>query len=149
MLQLWVEWVQSFNGLQMVKNPPATQETRVWSLGQEVALEKGMATHSSILVWEISWTEEHGRLQSTGSQRVEQDWMTFTFHHLASEGSKSKSLYFLISLKPVSIPQFLHCIYLFTSLIGFPLFSHQSLLLVIARMILPKQIWSYYSETLN
>ena len=46
----------------MVKNLPAMQETRVQSLGQEDAIEKGMATHSSILAWRITWTEEPGRL---------------------------------------------------------------------------------------
>ena len=55
---------------QMVKNLPAMQETWVQSLGGEVPLEKGMATHSSILAWEIPWTEEPGGLQSMGSQRV-------------------------------------------------------------------------------
>ena len=45
----------------MVKNPPAMQETQVLSLGQEDPLEKGMATHSSILAWRIPWTEESGR----------------------------------------------------------------------------------------
>ena len=54
----------------MVKNPPAIQETQVQALGQEDALEKGMATHSSILVWRIPWTEEPGGLQSMESQRV-------------------------------------------------------------------------------
>ena len=52
----------------MVKNPPAMQETWVPSMGWEDSLEEGMATHSSILAWEISWTEELGRLQSMGSQ---------------------------------------------------------------------------------
>ena len=47
---------------QAVKNPPAMQETRVRSLGQEDSLEKGMATHSSILAWRIPWTEEPGGL---------------------------------------------------------------------------------------
>ena len=47
---------------QTVKNPPAMQETQVQSLGQEDPLEKGMATHSSILAWIIPWTEEPGRL---------------------------------------------------------------------------------------
>ena len=47
-----------------------TQETQVRSLGQEDALEKEMATHSSILIWKIPWTEEPGGLQSMGSQRV-------------------------------------------------------------------------------
>ena len=47
---------------QMVKNPPAVQETQVQSLGWEDTLEKGMAIHSSILVWKIPWTEEPGEL---------------------------------------------------------------------------------------
>ena len=50
----------------MVKNLPAMQETQVPSLGQEDPLEQEMATHSSILAWEIPWTEEPGRLQSKG-----------------------------------------------------------------------------------
>ena len=54
----------------MVKNLPAMQETQVQSLGQEDPLEKKMATHSSILAWRIPWTEEPGRLQSMGLQRV-------------------------------------------------------------------------------
>ena len=49
------------------------QETWVQSLGREDPLEKDMATHSSILAWEIPWTEETGRLQSMGSQRVKHD----------------------------------------------------------------------------
>ena len=55
---------------QRIKHLPAMQETRVRSLGWEDPLEKEMATHSSILAWRISWTEEPGRLQSTGLQRV-------------------------------------------------------------------------------
>ena len=58
---------------QLVKNPPAMQETWVQSLGWEDPLEKGTATHSSILAWRIPWTEEPDRLQSTESQRVRQD----------------------------------------------------------------------------
>ena len=54
----------------MVKNPPAMQETQVPPLGQEDPLEKGMATHSSILAWRILWTEEPGGLQSMELQRV-------------------------------------------------------------------------------
>ena len=49
---------------QMVKNLPAMQETLVQSLGKEDPLEEGVVTHSSILAWEIAWTEEPGRLQS-------------------------------------------------------------------------------------
>ena len=55
---------------QIVKNLPARQETLVQYLGQEDLLEKGMATHSSILACRIPWTEEPGRLQSMRSQRV-------------------------------------------------------------------------------
>ena len=51
---------------QMVENLTAIQETQVQSLGQEDPLEKTMATHSSILAWKMPWTEESGRLQSTG-----------------------------------------------------------------------------------
>jgi len=54
----------------MVKTLPPMQETKVRYLGQEDPLEKGMATHSSILAWGIPWTEEPGRLQSIRSQRV-------------------------------------------------------------------------------
>ena len=63
-----------FPGGSAVKNPPAMQETRVWSLGQEDALEKEMAIHFSILALKIPWTEEPGGLQSIASQRVRQDW---------------------------------------------------------------------------
>ena len=55
---------------QKVKSLPAVQETQVRSLGQEDALEKGMATHSSIFAWRTPWTEEADGLQSIGSQRV-------------------------------------------------------------------------------
>ena len=55
---------------QMVKYLPAMQETEVRSLGREDPPEKGMATHSRILVWEILWTEEPGGLQPMGSQRI-------------------------------------------------------------------------------
>ena len=57
----------------MVKNPPAMQETWVRSLSWEDPLEKEMATHTSILAWRIPWTEEPGRLQSWGCERVRQD----------------------------------------------------------------------------
>ena len=58
---------------QRIKRLPAMQETQVRSLGWEDPLEKEMATHSSTLAWRIPWTEEPGRLQSTGSQRVRHD----------------------------------------------------------------------------
>ena len=58
---------------QIVKSLLIIQETWVQSLGWEDPLEKGMATHSSILAWRIQWTEKPGRLQSMGSQRVGDD----------------------------------------------------------------------------
>ena len=61
---------------QRLKCLPPMRETRVRSLGWEDPLEKEMVTHSSILAWRMPWTEEPGRLQSTGSQRVGHDWLT-------------------------------------------------------------------------
>ena len=61
----------------MVKNPPTIQEMWVRALGQEDPLEKAMATHSSILAWEIPGTEEPGRLQSMGSQ---ESWTRLSTH---------------------------------------------------------------------
>ena len=58
---------------QIVKNPPVMQEAQVQPLGWEDPLEKGMATHSSILAWRIPWTEEPGGVQSMRSQRVGHD----------------------------------------------------------------------------
>ena len=58
---------------QMIKNLPTMKETLVQSLGQEDPLEKGMATHSSILAWRIPQTEDPGELQSIGSPRIRHD----------------------------------------------------------------------------
>ena len=71
-------------------NTPANARDRGSILGQESPLEKGMATHSSILAWEIPWTEEPGRLQSMGSQRVG--------HDLATKQQQSNCLLTLPSL---------------------------------------------------
>ena len=61
----------------MVKNPPAMHEAQIWSLGKECPLEKDMATHSSILAWELPWTEQPGGLYSPwGSKRVGLDLVT-------------------------------------------------------------------------
>ena len=59
--------------MQTVKNVPAMHESWVQSLDREDPLEKTMETHSSILAWRIPWTEEPGRLQSRGSQRIGHD----------------------------------------------------------------------------
>ena len=68
-----MKYIQQWASLvaQLVKNLPAMQNTWVQSLGNEDALEKEMATHSSILVWKTPWTEEPGRLQSMRSQESE------------------------------------------------------------------------------
>ena len=73
---LWEQLVTNWASLvyQTVKNLPTLQETRVWSLGWENLLEKGMATPSSILAWRIPRTEEPGGLLSMGSQRVRHNW---------------------------------------------------------------------------
>ena len=60
---------------QTTENLPAVQETQLQSLGPEDPLEKGLATHASILAWRIPWTEEPGRLQSMGSQN---SWTGFS-----------------------------------------------------------------------
>ena len=65
-----------FPGGSVVKYMPTMQETQIQFLGQDDPLEKGMAIHSSILAWRIPWTEEPGRLQSMGLQRVGHDWAT-------------------------------------------------------------------------
>ena len=69
----------------MVKNLPAMQDTQVRSLDQEDPLEKEMATHSSILAWRISWTEDPGGLQSMGLQRVGHNWVTNTVERQREE----------------------------------------------------------------
>ena len=73
--------MEGFPGGSVVKNLPVMQETWVRSLGQKYPLEEEMATHSSILAWEIPWTEEPGGLQSMGLQRVR--------HHLATKPAPS------------------------------------------------------------
>ena len=77
----------SSHTLMVKKNLPAMQ-TWIQSLGQEDPLEEGMATHSSILAWRIPWTEEPGGLQSMGSQRVGQDWVTNTSRYQLTKSSQ-------------------------------------------------------------
>ena len=72
----------------MVKNLPTMRETWVQPLGQEDPLEKGMATHSSILAWRIPRTEEPGRLQFMGSQIVWYYWVTNTFTYFNFQENK-------------------------------------------------------------
>ena len=95
---------------EMVKNLLVMQETQVPSLGWADPLEKGMATHSSVPVWRIPWTEEPGGFQSMGSQRVSHNWVTniftflFSFHTLLpffvwkEEGKMGIRLYICICI---------------------------------------------------
>ena len=74
---------------QLVKNLPAVQESLVWSLGWEDPLKESLTTHSNILTRRIPWTEESGRLQPMGWQRVGNDWATkhSTAQHFSSGSS--------------------------------------------------------------
>ena len=79
-----VDIFQYFISTSMVKNVPAVQETQVRSLSQEDPLEKGMATHSSILAWRIPRTEEPGRLRSIRFSRVRHEGPTdISFHFIS------------------------------------------------------------------
>ena len=86
-LGIWCKWNHALSVLlclpylaslvaQRLKHLPPMRENWVWSLSWEDPLEKEMTTHSSILAWRIPWTEEPGRPQSLGSQRVRHDWAT-------------------------------------------------------------------------
>ena len=81
----------------LVKNPPAMQETQVPSLGGEDPMEKGMATHSSIIAWKIPWTEEPGGLQSIELHSV--DMTEQLNHHTVnpeSEHVQTKDILFIV-----------------------------------------------------
>ena len=87
-------WLSSLVA-QTVKRLSAMQETWVWSLGWEDALEKEMAAHSRTLAWKISWTEEPGRLLSMWLQRVRHDWATsFSLSFSSSYMFKNHMLYY-------------------------------------------------------
>ena len=91
--------IVSFLGGSVIKNPPAVQETWVQFLGLEDPLEKGMATHSSILVGRIPWTEEPGGLQSMGSQK---SWARLTYTHTQKLYSITSATFYLSN--PVTEP---------------------------------------------
>ena len=81
--------------VQTVKNLPAMQESKIWSLDREDPLEKGMATHSSILAWRIPWTEEPSELQPMGLQRVGHDGATntlYTYFYILFHRSSSQDV---------------------------------------------------------
>ena len=101
---------------QMVKNPPAMQEIQVQSLGREDLLEKGMATHSSILAWTISWTEDPGGLWSMGSQRVGHDWMTGAEKTAKELRNEDLSIHSLWRPRAYTVPG-AWCLYFFACLI--------------------------------
>ena len=90
---------------QLVKNPPAMQETWVQSLGWEDPLEEGKATHSSILAWRIPWT-----VQSMGLQRVGHDWVTFTFNNLSGDTNEIHLIYIMkyVNVQKICIDQWIN-----------------------------------------
>ena len=145
---------------QTVKNLPAMWETQVRSLGQEDPLEKGMATHSSILASRIPRTEEPGRPQSVGSQRV--NWMTnipFLIMKLSAITDlsfyPSSLLPFLLSFLPLSLSLYSSFHLLFpwqattcTEFDSLPLWlSGPSIALV--KSLLPEAIWVKVSTNLQ
>ena len=87
----------------MAKNLPAMQEAWVQSLGWEDPMEKGLATHSSILAWSISWTEEPGGLQSVGSQKSRTN--TSTFQSLSITDSETKRINYILKSFDKSLPK--------------------------------------------
>ena len=95
----------------MVKNPPAMQETQVWSLGQDSSLKKGMATHSALLAWRIPWAEQPGGLHSIGSQRVRHDWATNTSNDVGLNAQglilRGKRAWFKLECRVWSKPLFI------------------------------------------
>ena len=92
-------YICAFLMAQMIKNQASMLETQVQSLDQEDPLEKGLATHSSILAWRIPWTEGPDGLQFLGSQRVRHDWVTsnFTFFHAYIHTHTYRYTYFCLS----------------------------------------------------
>ena len=80
------------------------EESQVWSLGAENPLEEQMATHSSILAWEIPWAEEHGRLQSMGSQRVGHNLVTKQWKEQLKTYQNSSLKFLLIGIFGKSSP---------------------------------------------
>ena len=83
----------------MVKSPPAIEVTRIQSQDQENLLEEVRATHSSILVWRIPWTEKPGGLQSLGLQRVRHDWVTNTCISIRTKKELSRFLIAAVAAK--------------------------------------------------
>ena len=109
--------------VQMVKNLPARQET--WrSLCQEEPLEEEMATHSSILAWRIPWTEEPGRLQALGLQRVWHGWATNTTHHFLKILCSKATIHTITQWKHIQYyflrakPSFLLSAHLYSALVS-------------------------------
>ena len=95
-------------GGSVIKNPPAVQEMQVRSLGWKDPLEEERATHSSILAWEIPWTEEPGRLQPTGSQTVGHDLSTkllllFTLQHPLAGSPLGWALYLSLQMRTLGL----------------------------------------------
>ena len=98
----------------MVKHLPAMRETQVQPLGRGDPLEKEMATHSSTIAWKIPWTEEPGRLQSMGSQRVRHDWVTSLHFNVLFRASVSLWIFCLDDL-PIDIHGCLNALFYYAA----------------------------------
>ena len=102
------------------------QVTQVQSLGWEDSPEKGMPNHSNILTWKVIWTEEPGRLQSMGSQRVRHDWVTntFSFHFSIF----IKFTFYLLKIYKILPPSMMRrekCLYFFLTLLDLLVYDLQ------------------------
>ena len=132
------------------------QETWVWSLGQGDPLEKERATHSSILAWEIPWTEDPGRLQFMGSQRVGHNWVTNTHTHnsllvvsFANIFSHSADCLFILSVVSSAVQKLLHVIrfHLFNSCFISFVFGdrgEKNSAVIYVRVFCPGFLWEFY-----
>ena len=101
-INVWMKYsklMKGFPGGSAVKKLPATQEMQDPSLSQEDPLGKGMATHSSILAWRILWTEESGRLQFMGLQRVGHNWNDWALMQFRVKLIKSHFILFTVVSK--------------------------------------------------
>ena len=99
-LFIWLHLKNASQVALVVKNPPANADVRdrSWSLDWEDSLEKEVAAHSSILAWRIPWTEEPGRLQSMGLQRVKHDWSDLAHMHVPYS-TKNAYLAYILEVK--------------------------------------------------
>ena len=118
---IWLKNQGCFTGGSAVKNPPAMKEMQVWSLGWQDPLEKEMTTHSSILAWEIPWTEVPGRLQSMGLHTKQLKESNESFPFISQE-------FILSYVFSLSVLHFLSLLYSHLSPVWYPFHVNHSFL---------------------